>query len=100
MQTAIFRVKDTKAGHYRTALKKEMKEIGDRLIQKGAQAIVVGCTELSILIHPDDFLVPVFDALTIVARSAIKEQGSHPSKIFSYSSGWGPQAFVDCSYIM
>jgi len=75
VQTAIFHVKDTKGGHDRRGLKKGMKEIGDRLIQKGAQAIVVGCTELSILIHPDDFGVPVFDALTILARSAVKRAG-------------------------
>ena len=79
VQTAIFRVKDTKAGHDRTTLKKEMKEIGDRLIQKGAQAIVVGCTELSILIHPDDFLVPVFDSLTILARAAVRRAGLQPA---------------------
>ncbi|MCM2315921.1 MAG: aspartate/glutamate racemase family protein [Thermoanaerobaculia bacterium] len=40
------------------------------LVDAGAQAIVLGCTELAMLVGPDDAAVPVFDTTALHARAA------------------------------
>jgi aspartate racemase len=40
------------------------------LVAQGAQAIILGCTEISLLIAPSDAAVPLFDTTAIHARAA------------------------------
>ena len=40
------------------------------LIAQGAQAIILGCTELSLLVQPSDASVPLFDTTAIHALHA------------------------------
>jgi aspartate/glutamate racemase len=81
-QADIFRVKEAKGGHDRDILQDELAGIGRGLIQKGARAIVIGCTELSLIRPPKNFPAPVFDALTILAWTGVKEGGSnHPHSL-------------------
>ena len=42
------------------------------LIAKGAEAVILGCTEIPLLIKPEDFTVPVFDTTLIHARAAAR----------------------------
>lgn len=42
-----------------------------RLVAAGAQAIVLGCTELMLLIEPEDSAVPLFDTTDLHARAAV-----------------------------
>ena len=42
----------------------------DRLVADGAEGIVLGCTELPILIKAEDVPVPSFDTMTIHAVAA------------------------------
>lgn len=42
----------------------------DKLADKGAQAIVLGCTEIGLLIRPEDTRLPVFDTTDIHATKA------------------------------
>ena len=44
--------------------------IGD-LVARGAEAIILGCTEIMLLIGPDDSPVPVFDTTTLHAEAAV-----------------------------
>lgn len=41
-----------------------------RLVEAGAQAIVLGCTEIGLLVGPDDSAVPLFDTTELHARAA------------------------------
>jgi aspartate racemase len=75
VQADIFRIKDTGGRHDRRFLKKEILEVAHRLVERGAEGMIVGCTELSLVIAGDDLSVPVFDALTILARAGIREAG-------------------------
>jgi aspartate racemase len=50
--------------------KKAYLEIIDKLIDQGAEGIILGCTEIPLLIKQDDVLVPVFDTTTIHATTA------------------------------
>ncbi len=40
------------------------------LAERGAQALILGCTEISLLVGPADTSVPMFDTTAIYARSA------------------------------
>jgi aspartate racemase len=42
-----------------------------RLVEGGAQAIILGCTEIALLIGPDDSPVPIFDTTALHAEAAI-----------------------------
>ncbi len=43
-----------------------------QLIAKGAEGIILGCTEIPMLIQPDDVSVPVFDTTKIHAAAAVR----------------------------
>lgn len=44
----------------------------DELINKGAQGIILGCTEIMLLVNQDDSRVPLFDTTTIHALAAVE----------------------------
>ncbi len=43
----------------------------DRLIERGAQGIILGCTEIGLLIQAGDCRVPVFDTTRLHAQAAV-----------------------------
>ncbi len=47
-------------------------EIINRLIDRGAEGIILGCTEIPLLIKPEDSAVPVFDTMLIHAKAAVE----------------------------
>lgn len=49
----------------------QMSDVLQRLTQQGANGIILGCTELSLIIHPEDVDVPLFDTALIHALSAV-----------------------------
>jgi aspartate racemase len=46
------------------------RQIIQRLVEAGAEGIILGCTEIALLVGPDDVLVPVFDTTSLHARHA------------------------------
>ncbi len=46
------------------------KEVMGRLIDAGAEGIILGCTEIGLLIGPQDAPVPLFDTTALHARAA------------------------------
>jgi len=48
-------------------------EVAKRLIDRGAEAIILGCTEISLVLSQGDVDVPIYDALEILAEEAIKK---------------------------
>lgn len=40
------------------------------LVTKGAEAVILGCTEISLLVGPQESRVPLFDTTSIHARKA------------------------------
>ena len=47
------------------------REIMARLVARGAQAIILGCTEIMLLVSEDDSSVPLFDTTTLHALAAV-----------------------------
>ncbi|EJS13500.1 aspartate racemase [Bacillus cereus VDM062] len=47
------------------------KRVIEELVQKGAQGIILGCTEIGLLIKQEDISVPIFDTTHIHAIEAV-----------------------------
>lgn len=52
------------------ASRNEYRAIIDRLVRAGAQAVILGCTEIGMLVRPADSPVPLFDTTDLHARAA------------------------------
>jgi len=59
-------------GDVRPASRTAYREIIQRLILRGAEGIVLGCTEIPLLVKPGDATVPLFDTTTLHARMAVE----------------------------
>lgn len=53
--------------------KKAYLEIMEKLVNEGAEGIILGCTEIPLLIKQSDLSVPVFDTTTIHATMAFEK---------------------------
>ncbi len=53
------------------ASRAEYRRVMAGLAARGAQAIVLGCTEISLLVGPDDSALPLFDTTELHARTAV-----------------------------
>lgn len=49
-----------------------LAEAGQHLIDKGAEVIVLGCTEIPLAFNPDRSSVPVVNATKVLAERAIE----------------------------
>ncbi len=58
------------------ATKKRYLQIANELIEKGAEGIILGCTEIPLVILPEDIAVPVFDTTLIHSKAAVEFQVS------------------------
>lgn len=50
---------------------RECREVISDLVQQGAQGLILGCTEIGLLVKSEDAAVPLFDTTIIHARGAI-----------------------------
>ncbi len=51
--------------------RKAYVEVIDRLVARGAQGVILGCTEIEMLIQDDDVRVPTFPTTTIHVQAAV-----------------------------
>lgn len=58
-------------GTIKSESKKAYLEIVDSLSSNGAQGVILGCTEIGLLIQPEDTEVPLFDTTHIHATEAV-----------------------------
>lgn len=58
-------------GKILSASKERYLEIIDRLVQRGAQGVILGCTEIGLLVKENDRQVPLFDTTRIHAEAAV-----------------------------
>jgi aspartate racemase len=59
------------AGVVRDESRQAYREVIAALCARGAQAIVLGCTEIALLVGPDDAPVPVLDTTALHAKAAV-----------------------------
>jgi aspartate racemase len=63
--------KELVAGEVRPESRMAYREVIARLVARGAQAIILGCTEIMLLVSAEDSSVPLFDTTTIHAIAAV-----------------------------
>ncbi|MCQ0971973.1 aspartate/glutamate racemase family protein [Paracoccus sp. TK19116] len=59
------------AGLVLTASREAYRAVIARLVEDGAEAIILGCTEIMLLVQPEDSAVPLFDTTALHANAAI-----------------------------
>ena len=47
------------------------REVIARLVERGAEAVILGCTEIMLLVRPEDSAVPLFDTTALHAEAAV-----------------------------
>lgn len=59
------------AGIIRSESKQKYADIIQRLVRNGAEGIILGCTEIGLLVKQEDSPVPLFDTTEIHAKAAV-----------------------------
>jgi len=59
-------------GQIKIESRENFKQIIARLAKKGAEGVILGCTEIPLLISDSDVNIPVFDTTTIHAEKAVE----------------------------
>lgn len=59
-------------GKIRHESRDRFRTIMSHLIDSGAEAVILGCTEIGLLVKPVDSTVPLFDTTAIHARAAVE----------------------------
>ena len=58
-------------GHINAASREKYRAVMAELVDQGAEAIIMGCTEITLLIDQQDATVPLFDTTQIHAKAAV-----------------------------
>ena len=58
-------------GEIRAESRREYQAVIDHLREAGAQAVILGCTEIGLLIKPEDSALPSFDTTALHALAAV-----------------------------
>ncbi len=57
-------------GHLAASSRQQYREIIGKLVDQGAEAVILGCTEISLLVEASDASVPLFDTTRLHALAA------------------------------
>jgi len=63
--------KELCVGEINESSKSKYLEVIENLIKRGAEGIILGCTEIPLLIKKSDIGIPLFDTMTIHAEAAV-----------------------------
>lgn len=63
---------DIKAGKNLNEVRELLKPVVQELIINGAEAIVAGCTELSLVLNENDAKIPILDPINMLAEKVVK----------------------------
>lgn len=58
-------------GRILDASRQAYRQVIDRLVARGAEAIILGCTEIMLLVSPEDSPVPLYDTTGLHAEAAV-----------------------------
>ena len=73
-RTEVHRViyEELVAGRIEPASRETYRAVIARLVERGATAVILGCTEIMLLVGPDDSPVPLYDTTRLHAEAAVK----------------------------
>jgi aspartate racemase len=59
-------------GEIKEPSRQAYRQIMDRLVERGAEAVILGCTKITMLVGQEDASVPLFDTTRIHAEKAVE----------------------------
>lgn len=80
---AIRDIKALAPARTRAQIGADLREVAEDLVGLGAQGIILGCTELPLVISARDISVPTIDPTVLLARAAIRLAGREPKRLDS-----------------
>lgn len=60
------------AGKVMPASRDAYRAVIARLVERGAEAVILGCTEIMLLVRPEDSAVPIYDTTALHAAAAVE----------------------------
>jgi len=81
IMSAIYDIKNARATRKRSEITADLTAAAASLISRrpeGARGIIAGCTEIPLALRQEHLAIPYFDAVTILARAAIRRAGVTP----------------------
>ena len=78
VMAAIYDIKNSQPARSEEEFTSDLIATAESLISLGAQGIVAGCTEIPLALKQKHLSVPYFDALAILARTAVTKAGRSP----------------------
>jgi aspartate racemase len=64
-------------GRFEDTSRRYVRGVIEQLAARGCDAVVLGCTEIPLLISQDDSPLPVIDSTRTLARAALREAAAH-----------------------
>jgi aspartate racemase len=58
-------------GEIKELSKEKFKSVIQNLVDRGAQGVILGCTEIPLIVSQDDYAIPVYDTTTLHAQAAV-----------------------------
>jgi aspartate racemase len=58
-------------GEVKELSKDKFKNVIQNLVDRGAQGVILGCTEIPLIVSQDDYEIPVYDTTTLHAQAAV-----------------------------
>lgn len=75
VMTAIYGEHGIKAGFTRQLPRRYMLREARHLVQRGAELVILGCTEASLVLSQEDMEVPLIDPLQVLAEVVLRKAG-------------------------
>ena len=70
---AIYTIKADPEGRKRNQCRRWLKSASNHLIANEAEAIIAGCTEIPLVLLPEDISVPLYNPIEIIAKAAVEK---------------------------
>jgi len=58
-------------GEIKELSKEKFKSVIQNLVDRGAQGVILGCTEIPLIVSQDDYEIPVYDTTALHAQAAV-----------------------------
>ncbi len=88
IMSAVYDIKNARPARSRAEIAADLAAAARGLIDRGAEGIVAGCTEIPLALSQDEIPRPYFDALLLLARKTLRAVGRRPMDSLSPSLAW------------
>jgi aspartate racemase len=80
-------------GNFLESSRRRYNEVIARLKAQGCDCVILGCTEIPLLVRPDDCPLPTLDSTRLLAHAAVKYAIGEPGSQAGFAqAGMGPDS--------